>query len=692
MDVGVVELPCSISIEPGEVYIVSLGSIDNKILEFSTENDFIEITEILQIIEQSEISGGAFSNTSSITYAFNGVDGSDYYALLHNKLDVTQTVYPKLSEISAVYVGTDGEMSTEIDCYGTNYSYICLTDVFAGSYVLNLEHETISDYIIYDESFNVLAKDSGVNSHISFTVNTESILYIGIIASTAGTYDVELGYAENAFQWVINEEPIFGNIIYLEQGEGVSAGFMINGTMIDCEIGIDNYNLQNNLYSINIENSNFITVNSNCYIGGSGCTLCVKINGTIIQNSPRLTIIPLLKYPFEGLVDISVDDSNNVIVKWQMVQNLALFRIQLSGSSKVFTIEAGGCIPGQIYEYTINESSFPTVMPILNFDIINIVYSYANEMTGNGEITSEMTYTLNYYFDCGSGTQADPYEIVNERQFKNIEKMAQSNVYYELKNNLDLGNYYMGMDVFNGTLYGNNNTITWGMRYYADDAILNTHALFIENRGRIEKLDVKVNFKTSTKNSSLFSYVGGIVGKNYGTIYYCSVSGSVIDTSVSRHILGGIAAYNASGGWIYETEVRGTFTGTYIIGGISGINDGQINSCYANCTLTLDVGSNYSAGNAAVGQIAGVNNDYIYGCTVGTDNSGYKIYLDIPSSLRPFAGSIVGAQNVSATELRNCRDMGIMVSISGLSSAQKTNVEKLSGGDIGNEFSGISWN
>lgn len=78
--------------------------------------------------------------------------------------------------------------------------------------------------------------------------------------------------------------------------------------------------------------------------------------------------------------------------------------------------------------------------------------------------------------------------------------------------------------------------------------------------------------------------------------------------------------------------------------------------------------------------------------TVGTDNSGYKIYLDIPSSLRPFAGSIVGAQNVSETELRNCRDMGIMVSISGLSSAQKTNVEKLSGGDIGNEFSGISWN
>ena len=120
----------------------------------------------------------------------------------------------------------------------------------------------------------------------------------------------------------------------------------------------------------------------------------------------------------------------------------------------------------------------------------------------------------------------------------------------------------MGLSAFYGTLYGNNHTITWESRYISDDSISTLHALFLENRGRIERISVVLNFRAPMKSSSTIKYVGGIAAKNYGMIYYCNVSGSVIDTSVSRHVIGGVAAYNAGSGWIYGTNVMGTFTGT----------------------------------------------------------------------------------------------------------------------------------
>lgn len=92
-----------------------------------------------------------------------------------------------------------------------------------------------------------------------------------------------------------------------------------------------------------------------------------------------------------------------------------------------------------------------------------------------------------------------------------------------------------------------------------------------------------------------------------------------------------------------------------------------------------------------MGQIAGVNNDYIYGCDVGTDNSGYRMFFDLPTYIFPYAGFIVGAQSSSARELRECMNMGLQIDDSDLTIFQKMYVGRVSNGYIGREYDDISW-
>lgn len=680
-------LPSSLTVGAGKAVLVSLGYMDGEVSTLSTGSNDVVIDGIYRL------SGGEldlleeYGDTSSITYAWDSEQHGNYYVTLKNTSSSSRTAQLTMADIPSVSVGSDGSAETTVTFDGEHYSYIRFTDLPAGvNCTLVLDDVSSGSFIVLDEAFNSINYNLYGGNMIGFSTSHHSELYIGIqVRSYSGSYSITLNTLEDTFKWSINGTVTDSTSYYLAQGDSVNVQLLINGTNSNAPISINSEDIKK--YSIYVEN-NVISIPQNAIVDNESFTVYALYDG--MENYLfSLNIIPTIKYPFAGISTHTIDDVNCITIEWEAVNNLDSFVVTIPGTSFSLTIDAS-LYPNN--EYRILATSMPSKMPVVTFAITEVYYDWEN--ADKSLVETNLSYSFDYYFNGGNGTNAAPYEINDERQFKNITEMgtgSEFDIYYNLTSDLDLGDYYMGLSAFYGTLYGNNHTIKWDSRYIADDSIATLHALFLENRGRIERIYVEFNFRAPTKSNSIIKYVGGIAAKNYGTIYYCNVSGSVIDTSVSRHVIGGVAAYNAGSGWIYGTNVMGTFTGTYVIGGVAGINDGQINSCYANCTLTLDVTSNYSAGRAAVGQIAGVNNNYLYGCNVGSDNSGYKIYLDIPSSLRPYVGSIVGAQSTSATDPRNCKDVGIRISTSGLSSAQKTNIEKLSNGDIGNEFSGINW-
>lgn len=677
-------LPSSLTVGAGKTVLVSLGYLDGEVSTLSTGSNDVVIGGIYRL------SGGEldlleeYGDTSSVTYAWDSEQHGNYYVTLENTSSSSRTAQLTMADIPSVSVGSDGSAETTVTFDGEHYSYIRFTNLPAGNYVVTVEDDAGTLFSVYDSSMDMIPSTYG-SGIAFFSIDNQTIIYIAINSHFTGVYSCVLNSSETAYQWVIDENVCSENTIKIPQGDRVELSLLVNGEVYNGRYEVIG---DKERYLVEVFNNQEIYVGSNSCADGGYITIIAQI---ILDDIfiPKLMVIPTIKHPFEGITVDAISDQNYITIAWENVNNLDSFILTIPGTSFSTTITVAEYPDSK---YTIWANSMPSNMPVVTFAITEVYYDWEN--ADKSLVETNLSYSFDYYFNGGNGTNAAPYEINDERQFKNITEMgtgSEFDIYYNLTSDLDLGDTYMGLSAFYGTLYGNNHTIKWDSRYIADDSIATLHALFLENRGRIERIYVEFNFRAPTKSNSIIKYVGGIAAKNYGTIYYCNVSGSVIDTSVSRHVIGGVAAYNAGSGWIYGTNVMGTFTGTYVIGGVAGINDGQINSCYANCTLTLDVTSNYSAGRAAVGQIAGVNNNYLYGCNVGSDNSGYKIYLDIPSSLRPYVGSIVGAQSTSATDPRNCKDVGIRISTSGLSSAQKTNIEKLSNGDIGNEFSGINW-
>lgn len=95
-------------------------------------------------------------------------------------------------------------------------------------------------------------------------------------------------------------------------------------------------------------------------------------------------------------------------------------------------------------------------------------------------------------------------------------------------------------------------------------------------------------------NVTGYSYMGGLVGQNYGTITACSATGTVTGTG-SR--IGGLVGMNY--GTITACYTAGTVTGGSIyIGGLVGDNDGTITACYAAGTVT---------GSSLIGALVGEN-------------------------------------------------------------------------------------
>ena len=138
----------------------------------------------------------------------------------------------------------------------------------------------------------------------------------------------------------------------------------------------------------------------------------------------------------------------------------------------------------------------------------------------------------------------------------------------------------------------------------------------------------------------LGSYVGGLVGFNYGTVSQCHSTGAVSGTNG----VGGLAGVN--GGVVTRCYSTGRVSGKSYVGGLVGGNGGTVTDCYSTGAVSGDgsyvgglVGSNDDGtvtdscstgaviGTSDVGGLVGasdgtVSNSYSTGSVSGTDGVG----------------------------------------------------------------------
>ena len=237
------------------------------------------------------------------------------------------------------------------------------------------------------------------------------------------------------------------------------------------------------------------------------------------------------------------------------------------------------------------------------------------------------------YIFSGEGTESKPYKINNEKDLDGLSRNIYSgytkynSANYIVTAPIDatslsntwipIGDYTTDTRIFSGVFDGGGYEITFG------DVVVTTDyaGLFGYNNGTIKNLGIHWNSLTGTgTDTGSESFVGGIAGRNDGTISNSYNTGSVEGSS---SMVGGIVGGNI--GTISNCYNTGSVTGTgsfSAVGGIAGLNFGTISNSYNTGSVTGSV----EGSSSMVGGIVGVNvvtisNCYNTGSVKGTDSS-----------------------------------------------------------------------
>lgn len=191
-------------------------------------------------------------------------------------------------------------------------------------------------------------------------------------------------------------------------------------------------------------------------------------------------------------------------------------------------------------------------------------------------------------------------------------------------------NYYSDIAQYLGTFDGNGKTVS-GLYYSGNDCYV---GLFhsISSRGVIKNVGITDSFLRGSE------YVGGVVGRNDGTVSNCYNTGSVrgiyaggvvginygtvdkesntVDNcyntgAVSGSLyVGGVVGYN-SAGTINNCYNSGTVSGSEYIGGVVGYVEG---GTVTNCHNTAVISGDREYGSYYVGGVAGINRGLVEYC------------------------------------------------------------------------------
>ncbi|MFW2352168.1 beta strand repeat-containing protein [Aliarcobacter butzleri] len=196
-------------------------------------------------------------------------------------------------------------------------------------------------------------------------------------------------------------------------------------------------------------------------------------------------------------------------------------------------------------------------------------------------------------FEGGYGTSTNSYTITNWTQLQNINNIniLTRGYYFNLLNNLSnstsdytnlasssansstgwnpIGNF---SNKFIGTFDGQGNTIS--------NLYINRHFLDVGLFGASDSVSTIRNIGLKDVNISGLSYVGALVGQNYGTILNSYASGDV--NGYFNNNIGGLVGENS--GTITNSYARVSAVSTSAFGGLVGANSGTISNSFYDIT------------------------------------------------------------------------------------------------------------
>ncbi len=264
----------------------------------------------------------------------------------------------------------------------------------------------------------------------------------------------------------------------------------------------------------------------------------------------------------------------------------------------------------------------------------------------------------------GDGSQSNPYEVSNVQDFIRVSKYPEA--HFKQINDIDMNNAEINAMFVEKEFVGNYN----GQNFKVSNLKVSGSAtqqelgLFsvIGETGVVRNLKLE---NISMQISSLAG-VGGIAGKNFGTISNCSISGKVYNltnadmSSTYALNIGGVVAYNAISGIVElcesNVEIKGIIENSTILtryyvtsGAIAGANYGTIKKC-----ITLNNANVY--GNVS-GGISGLNAGRIEQCVNNASVQGTNILYN-GAATSGYAGGIVGSNSSNGTAIiYNCYNL-----------------------------------
>jgi hypothetical protein len=229
----------------------------------------------------------------------------------------------------------------------------------------------------------------------------------------------------------------------------------------------------------------------------------------------------------------------------------------------------------------------------------------------------------------GSGTADDPYQIWTPQQLNTIGlNPADWGMSFKLMADIDMSAYtgtqynIIGTDSYNafrGMFNGNKYVIS--NLTYETTASVNYVGLFgCTENSTIQELGIE-----NVSLSSSGYCIGGLVGRNSGSIIGCYATGLVSGTGSYNINVGGLAGCHASG-MIIACYAAGSVNGRDVIGGLVGGSNGSLTACYST------------------GSVSGQDD---IGGLVGSMGSGMlnACYTDCSVSGTKYVGGLIGNNN-----------------------------------------------
>ncbi|MCI7500065.1 MAG: hypothetical protein MSA82_11780, partial [Oscillospiraceae bacterium] len=210
---------------------------------------------------------------------------------------------------------------------------------------------------------------------------------------------------------------------------------------------------------------------------------------------------------------------------------------------------------------------------------------------------------------------------------------------------------------YTGTFDGKGNTIS-GL-YYSENTTEGgvVAGLFGRSNGSISNIIIKDSYFSLT-NTGTYSYLGALVGANFGTIKNCKTY-SVVNFNGKYCYIGGLCGANSlnDSTCISECTNYGKITAVCsdgcCIGGVSGANVNKIENC--NNAGSVTVSYNSTSNTIYVGGISGENYAEIKGChNSGTVEGKYRVGgvcgVQIDYASLPYYGTITNCYNTGTVK------------------------------------------